>query len=191
MLLTRTTENLVPLRHFLTGPSIIESIPKKTSHREKDLKYRPPAVPLVAVDPYFSIWSCDDKLTDDWAKHWTGLSHGMAGLLRVDGKVYRFMGPAPKTCPILRQVSLIVLPTRTIYTMVGGGVELKVAFQTPALPDDLDLFSWPITYMQFSLRSRDGKPHEVEIFLELSAEIASITINKEFPGFASNKRIAT
>ena len=162
----------MPLRHFLTGPSIIESISDKANRREKDLKYRPPAVPLVAVDPYFSIWSCDDKLTDDWTKHWTGLSHGMVGMLKVDGKVYRFMGPAPKNRPIVRQVSLVVLPTRTIYTMVAGGVELKVGFQTPALPYDLDLLSWPVTYLQFLVSSLDDKTHEVEIFVELSAEIA-------------------
>lgn len=162
----------MPLRHFLTGPSIIESIPKKAGHREKDLRYRPPAVPLVAVDPYFSIWSCDDKLTDDWSKHWTGTSHGMLGLLRVDGKVSRFMGPAPEDCPVLRQASLIVFPTRTIYTFVSEEVELKVGFQTPTLPDDLEVFSWPITYLQFSVVSRDGKPHDMEIYLEFSAEIA-------------------
>ena len=162
----------MPLRHFLTGPSIIESVPTKASHREKDLRYRPPAVPLIAVDPYFSIWSCDDKLTDDWSKHWTGVSHGMAGLIRVDGKVFRFMGPAPADCPVVRQTSLIVFPTRTIYTFTSEKIELKVGFQTPALPDDLEVFSWPIAYLQFSVQSRDGKPHDIEIYVELSAEIA-------------------
>ena len=159
------------LRHFLTAPSIIEALPPKASHLEKDVKFRPPAVPLIAVDPYFSIWSFDDHLTDDWSKHWTGLSHGMGGLLRVDGKPYRFMGPAPENCPCLRQVSLVVFPTRTIYIFQSREIEFKVAFQTPVLPDDLEVFSWPITYLQFSLRSRDGKPHEVAIYLELSAEI--------------------
>jgi hypothetical protein len=161
----------MPLDHFLTAPSIIESFPRKKISREKDLKFRPPAVPLIAVDPYLSIWSCDDHLTDEWAKHWTGQSQGLGGLLRVDGQVYRFMGPSPETCPALRQVSLAVFPTRTIYTFHSEQIELKVAFQTPVLPDDLEVFSWPVTYLQFSLRSRDGKPHEAAVYFEMSAEI--------------------
>ena len=39
------------------------------------------------------------------------------------------------------------------------------------LPDDLEVFAWPVTYLQFSLRSRDGQPHEGAIYLEFSSEI--------------------
>ena len=94
----------MPLRHFLTAPSIIEELPSKAAQDEKDTRFRPPAVPLIAVDPYFSIWSCDNKLTDDWSRHWTGLSQGLGGLLRIDGKVHRFMGPEPHDAPEMRQV---------------------------------------------------------------------------------------
>ena len=58
---------------------------------------RMPSVPLVVSDPYFSIWSPYDKLTDGETRHWTDDEKPLEGLLRVDGKVYRFMGAKEKT----------------------------------------------------------------------------------------------
>jgi len=53
---------------------------------------RAPSVPLVMSDPYFSIWSPYDKLNEGTTKHWTNAQKPLLGALRVDNKVYRFMG---------------------------------------------------------------------------------------------------
>lgn len=62
----------------------------------KSTKLRLPSVPLVVSDPYFSIWSPYDKLNDGDTRHWTNDEKPLEGLLRVDGKTYRFMGSKDK-----------------------------------------------------------------------------------------------
>src|SRR3974390_2746882 len=105
---------------------------------------RPPSVPLVACDPYFSIWSPADKLTDADTVHWTGKPHRLASLVRIDGKAFRLMGKEPASVPALPQTDLEVLPTRTIYTFEGEGVRLTMTFMTAALPEDLMIYSRPV-----------------------------------------------
>lgn len=58
----------------------------------KTTALRMPSVPIIVNDPYFSIWSPYDKLTDGSTRHWTNAQKAIDGLLRVDGTVYRFMG---------------------------------------------------------------------------------------------------
>ncbi len=72
-------------------------------------------MPLVAIDPYLSIWSEADRLTDDTTRHWTGREHPLVSLIRIDGKAYRLMGKTPGAVPAFPQVGVRVLPTRSIY----------------------------------------------------------------------------
>ena len=132
---------------------------------------RPPAVPLVTHDPYFSIWSPADKLTDADTVHWTGKLHRLTSLVRIDGKAFRLMGKEPADVPALPQTNLEVLPTRTIYTFEGEGVRLTLTFMTPALPDDLDVLSRPVTYVTWAAQNADGKTHRLDLYFEAHSEI--------------------
>lgn len=133
--------------------------------------FRPPAVPLVTVDPYLSIWSFADQLTYDTTRHWTGTPMTIESLVRIDGKTYRIMGDEPRNVEPARQVSLRVLPTRTTYGFEAGGVSITLSFLTPDLPHDLDVLSRPVTYLTWTVRSLDGKQHRVRLYYDNTGEL--------------------
>lgn len=142
------------------------------AHAQSKNQFRPPAVPLVTHDPYFSIWSMNDKLTDDRTKHWTGARHGMSGMARIDGVTHRFMGQRAEQMPEMKQTGLEVWPTRTIYRFEAGGVELTLTWLSPLLPARLDVLSRPVTYVTFDVRSIDNRKHQLSIYFDCSSEIA-------------------
>src|SRR5580658_640148 len=132
---------------------------------------RPPAVPLVTFDPYLSIWSEADKLTDKNTQHWTHREQSLVSLIRIDGKAYRLMGAEPANVPPLVQVSLQVLPTRSIYEFEGAGVHVTLTFMTAALPHDLDVFSRPLSYLTWDVHSVDGSTHQISLYDSTSSEL--------------------
>ena len=136
---------------------------------------RPPSVPLVAHDPYFSLWSSSDKLTDSDTRHWTGRPQTLSALVRIDGEAFRLMGSEPTTVPALPQTRVQVLPTRTIYEFANQKIAVSLTFTTPALPDDLPVLSRPITYVTFAAHSRNGVAHSVQWYSDAGAEI---TVNQ-------------
>lgn len=134
-------------------------------------RLRPPAVPLVTHDPYFSIWSPADKLTDADTVHWTGKPHRLTSLVRIDGKPFRLMGTSPANVPALPQTSLEVLPTRTIYTFEGEGVRITITFMTPALPSDLEVLSRPVTYITWTASVEDNAKHALSVYFDAASEL--------------------
>lgn len=302
-----------------------------TSVKEADVSLecgiRPPAVPLVTVDPYFSVWSATDEAYMSPTCHWTGTAQPLTGAVRVDGTIYRVLGvderrltpllptssydqwegkymmdrkpsgkwmdpgyddSAWKTAPgafgssdmpavrtpwagdnsdlwvrrtfeleedmsssdilleyshddvfelyingikvvgtgnewrsnvrvdlsdevkatlkpgtvtiaahchntvggsyldfgLFRkekssgfataaiQKSVKVLPTRTVYSFVCGGVDVDMIFTAPLLMDDLDLLSRPVNYVTYQVRSNDGNEHDVQVYLEATPQMA-------------------
>jgi hypothetical protein len=118
---------------------------------------RAPAVPLVACDPYFSIWSPADKLTDADTVHWTGKEQALRGRILIDGNYFGVVGKMDE--PALPQKNVEVLPTRTIYTFEGQGIRLILTFMTPALPENLEILARPVTYVTWDASAIDGKAH--------------------------------
>ena len=140
--------------------------------------FRPPAVPLVVHDPYFSVWTMADRLTGEATRHWTGKPNTLTSLVRVDGKTFRLMGPGAHI-PALDQTRVEVLPTRTIYDFRGAGIMLQLKFFTPALPSDLDVLSRPLTYISWDVASVDGAAHEVSVYFDASSDLAADNSRQE------------
>lgn len=285
-----------------------------------------PAYPLVTHDPYFSIWSFSDQLNESATKHWTGTDHSLLGYVSVDGKLYKFLGAAPKKMqaflpnsdlsayeckftetkpdgnwqlpsfddaawqngkgmfgsknmdattewnskeiwfrrsftvteknfnqllltlkyddnikvylngekiyeagccssnkeimlskeiankiqigrntlavycentggpgiidaglynllpdePVLQatQTSVNISATQTTYQFTCGGINLTVKFLSPLLANNLDVYSRPISYISFTTKANDGKPHDVKVFFNNSADIARNKVNQ-------------
>jgi hypothetical protein len=139
---------------------------------------RPPAVPLVAHDPYFSIWSMSDRLNTDGTRHWTGKPNSLSAFARIDGKSYRIMGRERQQTAVLEQTLVEVLPTRTVYEFSGAGVRLGLTFFTPALPDDLDVLSRSLSYIEWNVVSVDAGNHEVAIYFDAASDLAVNTADQ-------------
>ncbi|MBR6766383.1 MAG: DUF4965 domain-containing protein [Clostridia bacterium] len=126
---------------------------------------RLPAVPLIANDPYFSVWLPADLPTDANTVHWTGAPKWIRGHVVVDGVKYRWLGK--NGIRAVKTVEVAVTPTKTRFVMEAAGIELTAEFISPMLPDDLDILSTPITFAEFSAKSLDGAEHQVQLELVL------------------------
>ena len=153
-----------------TTPQPGPSIPATMRGISRATTDRAPAYPLICHDPYFSVWSFADTLTEDWPRHWTGAVNAMVGMVRIDGATYRWAGNAPQNIPALAQTGCKISPTRTIFAFEGAGVRLNVTFASPLLPDDLDVLSRPASYVSAEVLSTDGKTHDVSLYLDITGE---------------------
>ena len=177
----RWTSNLALLCAWLSiTPCWAE--PSSAPGAENIASIRAPATPLIACDPYFSVWSPATRLTDADTTHWTGKPHRLTSLVSIDGKVYRLIGREPSTLPPLEQTATSIRPTQTGYRFSGGGVEITLTFTTPALPEDIDTLSRPITYLTYTVQSSDAQPHDVRIYFEASAELTVNTPDQAVTG---------
>lgn len=140
------------------------------------------AVPLVTVDPFFSIWSMCDNLYDDVTKHWTGARNPMSAGVYIDGKYYSFMGQQQHnsdrhTMPYehmkhIDQKSVLVTPTRTYYTFENEVIRAELTFTSPLILKRKDIMCRPVSYIEYKVEVIDGKEHTTEFYFDISTECA-------------------
>ncbi|KAH9942459.1 uncharacterized protein BXZ73DRAFT_88030 [Epithele typhae] len=138
----------------------------------------PAAVPLSVRSPYLSVWlntqSTSPPASDSWpAFQATGGIYGWAGKIRVDGTAYAWLGAdrIPANQSIVNNVQ--ITPTRTIYVMQAGPMNVTVTFLSPIEPDDWVRQSMPFSYVAVDAVSTDGNAHSVQVYCDISAEWVS------------------
>lgn len=134
------------------------------------MKLRAPAVPLITVDPFFTVWSADTNLNHSKTEHWSGKGNSIIGTVNVDGKEYLFLG-YHRDIRKIKQVSLDIDALSTSAVFENDEIILKIKFLTPLIPDDYRLLTRPVSYMEVAYESKDGKEHDVSVNIAASEEL--------------------
>lgn len=93
---------------------------------------------------------------------------GWAGIIRVDGTPYTWMGSIPDTMSV-NQTAYEYTSTKSIFTMNAGAVEMKITFLSPVTPDDMKRQSLVFSYLNVEVSSLDGSNHDVQVYADISA----------------------
>ena len=111
------------------------------------MQLRAPAFPLITVDPFFSVWSATDRLTDSETVHWTGFANAINAVATIDGTPYRFMGndaAVPAMCQVSRDMNAV---TTTYVLEAAGGLTDepgKVIFGGPMMGVAIYSLEYPV-----------------------------------------------
>lgn len=149
-----------------------------TPYQKNNLRL--PSYPLLMNDPYFSLWSPHDKLTDGTTRHWSNIEKPMNGLLRVDGKSYRFMGTASSN-----------LLTSVGNAGMAGEVtwEGRVSYETQSSDDwaavNFDDSAWPMEQAAWGTASEYPYVHNSwtatnsDIYIRRTISLAAADLQKD------------
>ncbi|MBP3938356.1 MAG: DUF4965 domain-containing protein [Clostridia bacterium] len=139
------------------------------------MKMRMPSVPLITVDPYFSVWT--DSINSKPTTHWTGAENNIMGYVTVDGKIYRFLGDDDTQKKInLVSIDADAFTTTAIYE--SDEIRLKAEFTSPMLVTELYYSSRPVSYLKLSYESIDGKQHKVTAKIFVTEELVLNKVNE-------------
>jgi len=105
--------------------------------------------------------------------------HDRGGLAYVDFGIYTDGDQKEVFAQTAVQKSVSMSATQTHYSFTCGPVNLKLQFVSPLLPNDLNLLSRPINYINYEVATNDGGKHEVQIYFEITPEWAVNEVNQE------------
>ena len=91
------------------------------------MKFRPVAVPLITVDPYFSVWSCNDALYNAPTQHWSGRTCPIVAGVYVDGRFHSMIAHDENGMPLNNRIfqrDLQVTPTSSVYRFENSFVKV-------------------------------------------------------------------
>ncbi len=131
---------------------------------------RAPAIPLITVDPYFSVWSRDEVLNFTETVHWTGAVNPIRGYVVVDNSRYLFLG-YDRNAHKIKQISADIQALCTLVTYECDEIRFMARFMTPLLPDDFNVMSRPVSYLELSYESLDGREHNVSVEIRVREDI--------------------
>ena len=158
------------------------------------MKLRAPSVPLITVDPYFSVWSPYEILNHRETKHWTGSANDLHGYVVIDGEEYAFLGYFRNDRKI-PQTSLDIDALSSRYTFENNKIKLTVRFMTPLLPNDLTHLTRPVSYMSVTYEKKNPLVKDVSVKILLGdslclnkrSEKPTVTEQKVFNGITAMK----
>ena len=142
------------------------------------MKMRPPAIPLITSDPFFSVWSETDDLNASDTVHWTGRTVALRCTVKVGDREYGVMG-RNDGIPAARQICFDMDAFSSYYTFDCGGVTVRLTFTSPVIPDDLYLVSRPVSYLYVNADA-DGVRAKVSVSEQICLDLAG-----EYPVKAS------
>ncbi|MEM8873817.1 MAG: DUF4965 domain-containing protein [Planctomycetota bacterium] len=131
-----------------------------------------PATPLIAHNPYFSVWSFAELPHAEPTVHWTGRPHPVSVCVRVDGQTYRIVGSMPFNGVPVEIGQTRVSATATTFVCDAGPLAVELTFCSPLIPNDIDSLGRAASVIECKVRCRDGQPRRVEVLVVISPLLA-------------------
>ncbi|KAI0325215.1 DUF1793-domain-containing protein [Cubamyces sp. BRFM 1775] len=137
----------------------------------------PAAIPLSIRSPSMNVWfwsmNGSVPLSHAWPLAWAQLGkiRIWACKIRVDGQAYNLLGADSTNSPIYSNVTNVqITPTRSIFVMQAGPMNVTVTFLSPIEPSDWVLQSLPFSYISVEASTLDGRSHAVQVYSDINEE---------------------